>query len=92
MKGRPMKTSRVSLISLLACACCVGPVPDLTRVEAIDLLNSGQVESIGVTQAGWTVLTLTDGAQRHNRSDVIGYPRQLLAKCDNCSDVSFWLE
>lgn len=73
-------------------ACSTGPVANVTREEAIELLNAGRVSAIGVSHSGWTSLSLDDGEIRQNKAEVIGYPDSLLAECADCSNVAQWIE
>ena len=82
----------VLVLVLVLAGCSKEPVADVDRVEALELLNSGQVVGIGVSHDGWVVMSLEDGSFRTNRAEVLGYPRELLAGCGDCAEVSVWLE
>ena len=84
--------SVVLMLALVLAGCSKEPVADVDRVEALELLNSGQVVGIGVSHDGWVVMSLEDGSFRTNKAEVLGYPRELLAECGDCSEVSVWLE
>ena len=73
-------------------ACVQQPVADVDRAEALELLNSGQAVAIGVSYDGWVILSLEDGSFRTNRAEVLGYPKELLEACGDCSEVRVWLE
>lgn len=79
-------------VMVLFAACSNPPPPTISKSEAIDLLNAGEVTEIGVSHSGWTTLTLLDGNYVGNRAEIIGYPRELLANCLECAHVSQWIE
>lgn len=82
----------LTLLFLILTVGCSAERDDLKRSEAIELLNAGVVMSIGVSASGWTILTLKDGRYRQNKATVVGYPKELLAACVDCSNVSRWIE
>ena len=81
-----------ALSVLFFVAACDIPIANVTKEGAVKLLNSGRVKSIGVTQSGFTSLMLHDGFGCRNRSSVIGFPKELLDQCIDCSNVSTWIE
>ncbi|KNG93200.1 hypothetical protein ATO11_12120 [Pseudaestuariivita atlantica] len=80
----------IAVVGLTACSTTQSR--HVTRAEALELMNTGKVTEIGVTHSGETILTLRDGSFVSNHVDVIGYPRQLLAECAACEDVTHWIE
>ena len=80
------------VIGLTVLSACVSPKSNLSKDEAVRLLNEGQVTEMGVTHGGWNILTLKDGTFVGGRAVVIGYPDELLDLCAECSYVVQWME